>query len=161
MTDENKPVEKTTDAAPVVEQPNIEQPTIETPPATPAEEPEATAEAPAMDDVDEGKAFAILSYALSFVGIPFFLLPLIMRNNDFALYHAKQCLILWLTGAVLGTISAILTAVCIGAIMLPIVGIALFVFTIMGLMNAVNGKAVPVPLIGQWGEEWFKGIQKV
>lgn len=29
MTDENKPVEKTTDAAPVVEQPNIEQPTID------------------------------------------------------------------------------------------------------------------------------------
>ena len=96
-----------------------------------------------------------------FIGIPFFLLPLIMRNNNFALYHAKQCLILWLTGAILGTLSAILTVVCIGAIMLPIVGIALLVFTIMGLIKAVNGEAVPVPLIGKWGEEWFKGIKKV
>ncbi|NQT92531.1 MAG: hypothetical protein HQ559_07205, partial [Lentisphaerae bacterium] len=60
--------------------------------AAPADEPPP---APAADDkdVEEGKAFAVLSYALGIVGIPFFLVPLIMRNNEFSLFHAKQCLL--------------------------------------------------------------------
>lgn len=168
MTEENKPVEEVTEKqAPIIEQPNIEQPniqqpSIETPPPTPTEEAVATDTGTSgIDDASEGKAFAILSYALSFIGIPFFLVPLIMRNNAFALYHAKQCLIIWLAGIVLGTISTILMAVCIGAILLPIVGIMLFVFTIIGLIKAVNCEAVPVPLIGKFAEEWFKGIQKI
>ena len=45
--------------------------------------------APLPKDVEEGRTFAILSYALSFISIPFFLVPLIMRNNEFSLYHAK------------------------------------------------------------------------
>ena len=67
-----------------------------------AAEPETPAEeAPAVDtkEMEEGKAFAILSYVLNFLGIPFWLVPLIMRNNSFSLYHAKQYLILWLAGA--------------------------------------------------------------
>ncbi len=161
MTEENKPAEEAKEQAPVIEQPNIEQPSIETPPTAPAAGTTTAPEPPAMDDIDDGKAFAILSYALSFIGIPFFLVPLIMRNNNFSLYHAKQCLILWLAGMIFGTISTLLMAVCIGAILLPIVAIMLFVFTIMGLIKAMNGKAEPLPLIGKWGEDWFKGIQKV
>jgi hypothetical protein len=59
--------------------------------------PAAPAPAPAgggSKEVEEGKAFAVLSYVLGLVGIPFFLVPLIMRNNEFSLFHAKQCLIL-------------------------------------------------------------------
>lgn len=133
------------------------------PEAAPAPAPEAPAAEPAAaapGDVEEGKVFAILSYALSIIGLPFFLIPLIMRNNAFALYHAKQCLIIWLGGIVVGVLGSLLSFICIGLILLPIGGIILLVLTIMGLINAVNGKAVPVPLIGKWGEDWFKGLQK-
>ena len=139
----------------------------EQPSAPPEAAPSAAPEAPAAEpaaaapgDVEEGKVFAILSYALSIIGLPFFLIPLIMRNNAFALYHAKQCLIIWLGGIVVGVLGSLLSFICIGLILLPIGGIILLVLTIMGLINAVNGKAVPVPLIGKWGEDWFKGLQK-
>ena len=120
--------------------------------------------ASATKETDEGKAFAILSYALSFVGLPFFLVPLITRNNDFALYHAKQCLVLWLAGIVvmvamwsplflfLYYVTHLLTSAC---------GIFLLVLNIMGLINALNSATRPVPILGKFAEEWFKNIKKV
>ena len=130
------------------------------------------AEAPAIDEssdsevldtqeVDEGKAFAVLSYALSFIGLPFFLIPLITRNNGFALYHAKQCLLLWIAGAAVGVVATLLSVICIGVILGPILGVALLVLNVMGLINASGGKATPVPLIGSYAEQWFKGLRKV
>jgi uncharacterized membrane protein len=116
--------------------------------------------APLPKDVEEGKTFAILSYALGLIGLPFFIVPLIMRNNEFSLYHAKQCLILWLLGVAGGVVSGVLMVVCIGAVLAPIVGLACLVLDVIGLMNAVNGRQQPLPLIGKWGEEWFKGLKK-
>lgn len=111
-------------------------------------------------DVEEGKAFAILSYVLSLIGIPFFLVPLIMRNNEFSLYHAKQCLMIWLIVIVGGVASMILTLLCIGIILGIAVGVFCLVLDIMGIINASNGEQKPLPLIGKLGEEWFKGIKK-
>ena len=112
-----------------------------------------------LQDTNEGKSLAILSYALNFVGIPFFLVPLIMRDNEFALFHAKQCFILWLGGIAAGILSVLLF--CIVWIFLPLAGIFLLVLNIIGLVNAAKGEAKPVPLIGKWGVDWFKGIRKV
>jgi len=137
-----------------------EQETTQTQEAQPPEAPKSTAAAN-DGDVEEGKVFAILSYALSFVGIPFFLVPLIMRNNAFSLYHAKQCLILWLAGIAAGIVSIVLSFVCIGVILGPVLGIFLVVLGVMGLINASKGTMEPVPLIGKWGEEWFKGLTQV
>ncbi len=112
-------------------------------------------------EFEEGKIFAILSYVLSLVGIPFFLIPLIMRNNEYALYHAKQCLMLCIAGIILFTISAPLCAICIGFILLPAAGIFLLVLTIMGLINATKPELKPIPLLGKLADNWFKGIKKV
>jgi uncharacterized membrane protein len=112
-------------------------------------------------DVEAGRAFAILSYALSFIGLPFFLVPLIMRNNEFSLYHAKQCLILWLAGLAVSIVGGILTILCIGLVILLAGGIFLLVLNIMGLINAINGEQKPLPVIGVYADQWFKGITKV
>lgn len=118
---------------------------------------------PVMDakEVEEGKAFAILSYVLAFVSLPFFLVPLIMRNNDFALYHAKQCLLLWIAGAAGSMVCGLLSLACIGLLMFPLLFIALLVLAIMGLMTASKGEVKPLPVIGKYAEDWFKGIRKV
>ena len=129
-------------------------------PAPPAPEAQAAGEV-GEAEINEGKAFAILSYALSLVGLPFFIVPLIMRNNGFALFHAKQCLMIWLAGIVGGVISSVLAVICIGIIIGLVVGIFLLVLTIMGIVNAAKGEMRLLPLIGKWGEEWFKGLQKV
>ena len=117
--------------------------------------------APVSQEVEEGKTFAILSYALGLVCIPFFLVPLITRNNDFSLYHAKQCLLLWLASLVVSVIGSILMVVCIGMILLPAGMIFLLVLDIMGLVAAIKGEQKPVPLIGKYADEWFKGLKKV
>jgi len=146
------------------ENPKEEEQTEDTAGQAAAEPVETRAEAaPAVDagEVEEGKVFAVLSYALSLVGLPFFLVPLIMRNNEFALYHAKQSLILWLAGIAAAVISMILSFLCIGLIIGPIAGVFLLVLDIIGLVNAGKGEAKPVPVIGQWGVDWFKGIKKV
>ena len=122
-----------------------------TPESTPAISPE----------VEEGKIFAILSYVLSLICIPFFLVPLIMRNNEFSLYHAKQCLMLWLVGIVGSVVSAILMVVCIGLILSVVVGVFCLVLAIIGLINASKGAQKPLPVIGALAEDWFKGLRKV
>ena len=110
-----------------------------------------------MDDVDDGKVLAILSYIIPILCI----IPLIQKDNNFSLYHAKQCLLLIIASFVLGIASSVLAPVfCIGAI-LGVVGTPfLFVLWVMGLINAIKGEVKPVPLIGKFAEEWFKGIQK-
>lgn len=134
----------------------------QTPPpsAEPVAEPIAEQTVPEQE-INEGKTFAILSYALSFVSLPFFLVPLIMRNNAYALYHAKQSLMIWLGGIAVSLVGSVLLVVCIGAVILLAGGIFLLVLNIMGLINAINGKMEPIPVIGKWGEDWFKGLNKV
>ena len=165
----------------MIEETNVpeETPAPEAPEATP--EPQAAPEAPAPQapppaaeapaapepaavdskEVEEGKVFAVLSYVLSLIGLPFFLVPLIMRNNEFSLYHSKQSLLICLAGIALSIVGVPLIAICIGAILLPIGGILLFVLAVIGAIHASKGEMVPVPLIGKLAVDWFKGIKKV
>ena len=133
-----------------------ETPQKQTAPKAPENQPGVSSQ-----EIEEGKAFAILSYALSIIGLPFFLVPLITRNNEFALYHAKQTLMIWLLGIAGGVVSGILAFICVGIVLAVALGIFLLVITIIGLINASQGQQKPLPLIGPWGEGWFKGLKKV
>lgn len=148
MTDEQKQPEENQEPE-VINEPIEAQPVIDPQPVLSTQE------------IEEGKTFAILSYALGIIGIPFFLVPLIMRNNEFSLFHAKQNLGLWLLGIAGGIVSAILSFICIGIILAPILGIFVLVLLIMGLMNSISGEMKELPLIGPYASEWFKGLKKV
>ena len=127
----------------------------------PVQTPQASPASGLPKEVEEGRTFAILSYALGLIGLPFFLIPLIMRNNEFSLYHSKQCLMLWLAGIAVSIIGSILTVVCIGLILLLAGWVFVLVLDIIGLVNAIKGAQQPLPLIGKFAEDWFKGINKV
>ncbi len=127
----------------------------------PIQSPQVSPASSFPKEVEEGRTFAILSYALGLIGLPFFLVPLIMRNNEFSLYHSKQCLMLWLAGIAVSIVGGILTVVCIGIILLMAGWIFLLVLDIIGLINAIKGLQQPLPLIGKFAEDWFKGISKV
>ncbi len=96
-------------------------------------------------DVEKNKTMAILSYFI-------FFLPLVTEAKDspFARFHANQSLVLLLANAGVWIIGIILTAITFGifGFILPFVFLALFVFWIMGIMNAANGKMKELPLIG-------------
>src|SRR5690606_34165274 len=104
--------------------------------------------------VSEGKVIAIIAY-ITFIGL---ILAFVMNNekkNKFASYHIRQALGIGLTGLVLGLVNVI-----------PVLGwfiaitgfFVLFVMWVMGLLNASNGKAKPVFLLGEKYQEWFKDI---
>jgi uncharacterized membrane protein len=133
-----------------------ETPKIDLDPAA----PEQYASVPAQEIAD-GKAMAILSYVINFVSLPFFIIPLVIRNNEFALFHAKQSLMIWIIGAVGYAVGSILTLVCIGVVVIIAVFVFVVVVNIIGIINAVNGQFKPLPVIGTYAEKWFAGIKKV
>lgn len=122
------------------------------------------AQAQESAEVAGGKALAIVSYVINFVGVPFFLVPFFMRNNAFSLYHSKQCLVLWIVALCFSAAAFIASfiplVVCITVPLMILVWITLIVFNIIGLINAINAKAQPLPLFGIWGEQWFANFRK-
>jgi uncharacterized membrane protein len=135
-----------------------EPPSAGTPPP-PAPPPGYFPEIPA-EEVEAGKTIALLSYILSFIGLPFWLYPIIVRDNEFSLYHAKQCFMMWIASAVLYVVASILTLVAIGCLIYPVALVLGIVWIIKGIIHTNNGQAVPLPIIGKWAVDLFKGITK-
>lgn len=87
---------------------------------------------------------------LSYLG-PLLVIPMVLRNkDDFARYHSNQGLALLLATGVGNMAAAILGSGFLGAAV-EIFGIYC---TVKGIMNVVNGKKEPLPLIG--GIKLFK-----
>ena len=92
-------------------------------------------------DIEKNKIMAVLAYII-------FLIPLIAaKESPFARFHTNQGLLLVIAAVISSVISAIPV---IGWIIAPIVGIAVTVFAVMGIINALNGKAKELPLIGKF-----------
>lgn len=77
------------------------------------------------------------------------------NKNEFVTYHIKQSLGIAVTGLALGIIGLI---PFIGWIVSILGTLAIIVLWIMGLMNAINNKEKPVPLLGKKYEEWFANL---
>jgi len=99
----------------------------------------------ATPSVEKGKSTAIIAY-ITWVGLIIALIMNMDAKNDFAKFHIKQALLLFIFATVLSWIPIIGW----------IIGIILFVFWIMGLIYAINGEKKEIPLIGSWAQEWFK-----
>ncbi len=134
-----------------------------TPPPMPDPFAPASGASPQMSaaEVSDGKLLAILSYILPIVAI----VVVIIRNNNFALYHAKQVLVPLILFAVLAVAATILGILPITwCLTLPTLLLALVCFVIlmiMGVINVLSDKTVPLPLIGYLADRWFSGVQKL
>jgi uncharacterized membrane protein len=100
-------------------------------------------------DIENNKLMAALSY----LGILFLIPMLAAKDSKFARFHANQGIVLFITnvlnGVILGT--ALRKLPLIGwafGIASSIIGVILFVFAILGIINVVNGRAKELPLIG-------------
>ena len=100
-------------------------------------------------DIQNNKVMALLAY-LGFL----FLIPLLAApNSRFARYHANQGLVLFIFEAIAGVVTGIICVIpfvgwIIGGILSGAVGIFGLVLTILGIVNAANGQAKQLPLIG-------------
>jgi uncharacterized membrane protein len=113
-------------------------------------------------DAQANKIFGVLAYIGFLVFVTILAAP---KESWYSRYHANQGLVLFIAdvacAVVLKIITAILMAVAgfigfgafaifglISSLLWGAYSIILLVFVIMGIVNAVNGKLVPLPVIG-------------
>ena len=112
----------------------------------------------AADDIEKNKVIAALAY----LGILFFLPLVAAPESKYGRYHANQGVLLLITavagGIVLAILSPILTAILtaiswrlffIRTLLYSVFYIGITVLAILGIVNAVGGKAKPLPVIGK------------
>lgn len=97
--------------------------------------------------MDKNKVFAVLAY----LGILFLVPLLAAKESRFARYHTNQGVVLFLSGIVCAFGGGILSLVpFVGCLVMPAVLVAILVFVVLGIINAVQGVCKPLPVIGQF-----------
>jgi len=99
-------------------------------------------------DIEGNKTMALFAY----IGI-LFLVPLLAApNSKFARYHVNQGIILFLAEIAAWIVIGILTAITfgLGGLIGGLLNLAVLGYAVLGIVNAVNGKAKELPLIGKF-----------
>lgn len=108
-----------------------------------------------INDIERGRTYAIISY-LTIIGV---IIAYYLNNEEgkksvFASFHIRQSLGLWLTFYALGYI--------IGSFDSWLVSSGFYVFFavlfIYGFINALNRRALEVPLLGVYYQKLFKNL---
>lgn len=110
----------------------------QTPPQTPSQTP-----APK----EKNTGMAILAYIIFFI-------PLLTeaKKDPFVKYHVKQGLVVFIVWIAVGIIGSILPWQL--SIIDRLLGLAVFVLMVIGIMNASKGEEKPLPVIGKFGEQF-------
>ncbi len=104
-------------------------------------------------DIEQNKVLALFAYLSLLVLIPIFAAP----KSKFARFHANQGLVLVIIEIAWWIIQVILTSILFAiswrllfiATLLSLVNIVFLVLAIIGIYNAVTGKAKELPVIGK------------
>lgn len=101
-------------------------------------------------DINNNKGMSVLAY----IGFLFLVPLLAFPNSKFARYHTNQGLVLFLLEFALGVVTGILgiipiAGLIIGGLLSAVGGIFTLVLMIMGIINAAQGQAKELPLIGK------------
>lgn len=94
-------------------------------------------------DIESNKVMAILAYILFFVPL------LAARESKYAMYHANQGLLLFLTAVAINIVGGIIPLLG-WLFIIPLGNICVFIFAIIGMIHAANGKLQPLPIIGKY-----------
>ncbi len=113
---------------------------------------------------DEGKIFAVIAYLLGIIG--FLIVLLAKKDNKFAMYHAKQSLVLSIAALIIFIPGSIVTAIIgivpvIGwiialvlSLVMMLIGLGFLVFVVLGIINAINLQMKPLPIIGKFADKF-------
>ncbi|MFP4423700.1 MAG: DUF4870 domain-containing protein [Candidatus Woesearchaeota archaeon] len=99
---------------------------------------------------NQGHTVAILSY-ITLIG---WIIALVMHQNEktsLGSFHLRQTLLLMIIGFGLSIIPVV-------NLLMLLIGPVLFVFWIIGLVYAIQGKEKEIPLIGGYAQKWFHMI---
>ena len=100
---------------------------------------------------DDGKLFAFLGVFLTIIG---FLIVLLAKKDDkYAMYYAKQGLVLFIAVVIVSIVGSIIPLIG-WFIILPVGNLILLILWIIGWINALSGKEKPIPLIGKFADKF-------
>lgn len=97
---------------------------------------------PNQDDVEKNKPVAILAYIIFFIPL------LAARESRFAMFHANQGFLVFLTVVAVNVVGMIIPVIG-WFIIFPLGSLFALVLVILGIINAVNGQMKPLPLLGK------------
>ena len=106
--------------------------------------PDSTAEFD-QADINSNKVMAIIAYFGILVLIPLFA----AKDSKFARFHTNQGLVLFIAAIIVAILGSILSKIHLGFIS-TILDIIVFVFALIGIINAAQGKAKELPFIGKY-----------
>lgn len=115
-------------------------------PSQPAPQPEA----PKHDGAQKNTGMAVVAYILFFI-------PLLTdaKNDPFVKFHVKQGLVLfigwiivWVLGMFLGSLFWSFYWI------LNLVDLGLLILMVLGIINALNGKQEPLPVLGKFADSF-------
>ena len=105
-----------------------------------------------QNTIEEGKTIAIISY-ITIIGL---IIAFIMNNdkkNPFASFHIRQ-----MTGlTILGLINSFVIGSFSGTLSM-VISLGLFILWLIALIGAAQGETKKVPVLGDYFQDWFKGI---
>jgi uncharacterized membrane protein len=78
------------------------------------------------------------------------------KNNSFVRYHEKQSLAVGLIGLLIAATAGIVGYLPFGSLVISLASLFVLVLAILGIINALNTKKEPLPVIGKYAEEKFK-----
>lgn len=101
-------------------------------------------------DINDNKGMSVLAY----IGFLFLVPLLACPNSRFARYHTNQGLVLFLMELAIGVVIGIfgiipVIGIIIGGLLGSVGGILALVLSILGIVNAAQGQAKELPLIGK------------
>ncbi|HBQ86055.1 MAG TPA: hypothetical protein DER33_01110 [Syntrophomonas sp.] len=94
-------------------------------------------------DAEQNMVMGILAYILFFIPL------LAARDSKFAMYHANQGLLLFLTALIVNVVGTIIPIIG-WFVILPLGNLFVLILIVMGIVNAARKEAKPLPLIGKY-----------
>jgi uncharacterized membrane protein len=95
---------------------------------------------------DEGKLFAFLAYLLGIIG--FIVVLVAKKDNRFAMFHAKQSLVLFFGWVIAGALHFV-PIPFIGPLIGAVLYLLLLILWVMGMVYALGGQEKDLPIVGQ------------
>jgi uncharacterized membrane protein len=116
---------------------------------------ESTTQTTEINEKTNDKTIGIVAY-LTIIGLIAAIVLNRENKNAFATYHIRQSLGIAVSGLALAIVGLI---PFIGWLISILGSVFIVVLWIIGLVNALNGKEKPVPVLGEKYIEWFQNVQ--
>lgn len=100
----------------------------------------------------DSKLFALLGIVLTIVG--FILVMFLKKDNKYVIFYAKQGLVLFIAGIIVGIIGWVLDIIPLfGRIITGVLWILIVILWMVGLIYSLSGEEKDIPIIGAFAQK--------